>query len=459
MLGACTARNVEAGEVTGSAISENPVGTAAEAGGSEAFGDLDSPCGSGELSVEGSEAAGSPDVLRIGVPNDRSSTIRPGLNRELWDTAVAFAAWCNEQGGIGGLPIELVDVDGKVLFVEDAMAGACNGAFMLVGGGLVQDNLEFSGKPGSDFHLCGLVDIPAFAASPQKADSNGQVQPLPRSATELPRGSFASVVSVLPEAARMAVLWGQLPTLEAFRNVASATAEAEGIEVVAELPYPITGQADWTPLAEQIIRSGAGSIYWVGEPTNLGSLLGPLRIQGWEGIVMGETNAYDQVFLDSAGADAEGAVVRLAFHSFEESDRWPAVADYQDLMAEYQPEGKVAMLGMQAMSAWLLFATAARECGQAEGVLSRACVLRAAEAVDDWTAGGLHVPTDPGPPGKAISPCGMLLVVRDGGFERLFPEIGGPDDDGDGFACHDELDPVKVPENAGLGVTSPDQPL
>jgi ABC-type branched-subunit amino acid transport system substrate-binding protein len=245
-----------------------------------------------------------------------------------------------------------------------------------------------------------------------------------------------------------------------MEELSVATAEAVGIDVVAELPYPVTGMLDWTPLAQQVIDTGADSLFWIGEPTNLGSFIAALRTQGWEGVVFSETNIYDQVFLDSAGAAAEGTVVRTAFHPFEESEQWQAVDDYEHLLEEYAPGGKVAMLGMQAMSAWLLFATAADGCGASEdGVLRRECVLRAADAVDDWTAGGLHTASDPGPASSTAASCTMLLVVRGGRFERLHPALDGDDDDGEGFTCAGSDEMVSVPANEGLGITSPDQPL
>jgi ABC-type branched-subunit amino acid transport system substrate-binding protein len=460
---ACTARNVEEGAAQGTLAppSDSSRGEeAADAGGAESFGDLESPCGPGSLSVEPSEAGGSPDRLRIGVANDRSSQIRTGLNKELWDTAVAFADWCNDQGGIGGLQIEPVDLDGKVLEVEAAMANACTGVFMLVGGGHVQDNLQFTRRPESDFHLCHLVDIPAFAASAQKADSNGQVQVLPRSAARFSTNSFDAYREAFPEVATMAIAWGQLPTMEAMKELSVETASAVGFDVVADLPYPVTGMLDWTPLAQQIIDSGAESLFWIGEPTNLGSLLGPLRTQGWEGQVFGETNVYDPVLIDSAGDAAEGLVLRTPGHPFEETDRWDATDDYLRLLAEHTSDAKVAMLGVPAMSAWLLFATAANDCGESnDGLLARACVLSAADAVEDWTAGGLHTASDPGGLEAPPAGCTMLLVVHDGRFERLHPEIGGKFDDGEGFTCVGGGETVSVPANEGLGITSPDQPL
>ena len=97
---------------------------------------------------------GGADKLYIGVANDRGS--RDPARSQQGDVrrSVAFAKWCNDQGGIGGLPIEPVDIDGKLLEVEAAMTTACTEIFAMVGGGCAQDDLVFTGKDGSDFHKC-----------------------------------------------------------------------------------------------------------------------------------------------------------------------------------------------------------------------------------------------------------------------------------------------------------------
>lgn len=456
----CAARN----KVEGAEGEQESTGAPEESTNPSAdtFGEIESPCGKGDYSVEAAEAAGSPDVLRLGVASDRSSQIRPGLNKELWDTSVAFAEWCNEQGGIGGLQIELVDLDGKLLDVQTAMAKACKGVFMMVGGGFVQDDLEFSGKEGSDFHKCGLAAIPGFTTSPQKAESNGQVQPVPHPASESTSLWLRDFAKLHPkEAESMAIVWGDLPSMETIRNQAVAVVKGEGAKLAGDFSYLPTGESDWTPLAQKVVRSGAGSMHWVGEPTNLGSYVKALREQGWKGYPVLETNVYDAVFVESAGVDAaEGSIVRSVFHPFEEADKWPAVKQYVDIMEQHSGGGKVAVLGMQSFSAWLLFATAANDCAaDNDGVLTRACVLIAADAIDDWTGGGLHGPTDPGPEGGPSPECAMLLTVNeDGAFERLFPEIGSADDVVDGFSCADDA-VVEVPANEGKGVIGENQPL
>ena len=57
---------------------------------------------------------------------------------------------------------------------------------------------------------------------------------------------------------------------------------------------------------------------------------------------------------------------------------------YLDNLEKYVPEGKVAFLGAQGTSAWLLFSVAADACAtKNDGVIDRECVLSEANAVED----------------------------------------------------------------------------
>lgn len=446
---------------SGSEDPEEPTTTVAEA--SEAvFGDMDEAvCGEGDLSVDPDQAGGSSDVLRIGVANDRSSDIRPGLNKDMWDSSVAFSEWCNEQGGIGGLPIELVDLDAALFNVEAAMTTACDGVFALVGGGLAQDQLQFSGKAESDFHQCELVDVPGFANSPEKTDSNGQVQPIPNTGGAQPTTWFSDFQELEPEAAESwVVVWGDLPSLEAVKDKYEAGMESiGGTEVLDSISYPPTGASDWVPYVQNMIDSGATSFTWIGESVFFTEFLETARQRGWDGTALLETNMYDPAVTAAAEA-SEGTLVRTAFHPLEEADQWPAVADYLDLIDTYVDDGRTGALGMQSMSAWLLFATAANACGEEnDGVLDRTCILEQSAAVEDWTGGGLHAPQDPArfdevEPGV----CAMLVEVQDGAFVRRYPEMGGDGDDGDGFHCPDDA-VAEVPGGSDAGVVDPDRPI
>ncbi len=437
LAGACGA----SGDDEAESDSEETTTTEATGGADAGFPVIDGPlCGEGDFTVQADEAGRGTDALYLGVTNDRSSDIRPGLNKMMYDTAVAFAGWCNEQGGIGGLPIEVVDLDAALFNVEAVMTTACTDVFALVGGGLAQDQLQFSGKEGSDILKCGLIDIPGFAVSAEKADSEGQVQPIPNPGNSVNNTWIRDFEVVDPEHAEAwTVLWGELPALELVKTkYQAAVADVGGMQDVGEQSYPAAGAADWTPLVQRMIGDGATTFTWVGEVELLTSFLRSAREQKWEGTPLLETNMYDPKL--AASPDAEGAILRMGLHTLEEADEWPAIQQYLDMLDEYVDSGEVGALGIQAMSAWLLFTVAANACGEKnDGVLDRACILEEAGAVDDWTGGGLHSPQDPAPAGEAVaSPCGMLIVVRDGKFERLYPELGGENDDADGFHCPDD---------------------
>lgn len=452
----------------GEATPEVEEGTKSEApakGDSEAatevgvFGDMEQPvCGGGDFAVDPAEAGGSPDVLRIGVPTDRSAQLRPGLNKEMWDASQAFAEWCNEAGGIGGLQIELVDMDAALFDVEAAMSKACDSVFALVGGGLAQDQLMFSGNDGTDFHKCGLIDIPGFNNSEEKSNSNGQVQPIPNPGSSTANTWLADFAELYPEeASKWIVMWGDLPSLESVKDrYQAAAADVDGVEVMPAISYPPIAVDDWTPYAERLKASGATSFSWVGEPGNMLAFLNAARIAGWKGRAIVETNMYDPSVTD-AGSFTEGVVVKTAFHPLEEADKWPAVQQYLDLI-DTVPDGKVGALGMQSISAWLLFATAANACGEEnDGVLDRTCILTEAASVGEWTGGGLHSRQEPQRFDEMVaSECLMLLTVKNGEFVRLYPELGGDGDDGEGFHCPDD-GITEIPGGGDLGKVDPNR--
>jgi ABC-type branched-subunit amino acid transport system substrate-binding protein len=458
---ACGASGGDAEKAGGGEEQATTTTAAAKEAAAGTYGDLEDVCGPGDATVEQGEGGGATDQLNIGVATDRTSTIRPGLNKEMWDASVAYSEWCNAQGGIKGLKINLVELPGALLEVESAMSTACTGVFAMVGGGFAQDNFEFSGKDGSDFHKCGLIDIPGYAVSPEKSDSNGQVQPVPNPATSVATTWMRDYEALNPDlAGKIAIAYASLPALEVVKDKYVAGAEDVGLDVVDTFSFPATGQSDWTPMAQRIIESGATTLLWVGEAGFAASLIGTLKQQGWTGKALLETNMYDPL-LFSAGDDAvEGTVLRQTSHPLEEADRWPAIQQYLDTLDEYVPDAKTGPLGVQATSAWLLFAVSAGKCAdENDGVIDRTCVLQQADATTEWSGGGLHATVDPASGATATAgECGMLMVVKDGKFERLYPKLDGKGDDGDGFHCPKD-GVAEVPANAGKGKVDPSRPI
>ena len=89
-----------------------------------------------------------------------------------------------------------------------------------------------------------------------------------------------------------------------------------------------------------------------------------------------------------------------------------ATQQYLDLFDEYLPDGKSeAILGYNSFSAWLLFATAVKQCGSD---VTRSCVFDAASSITEWTGGGLHAPSNPKESGTPR--CSVVVEATPDGF-------------------------------------------
>jgi hypothetical protein len=106
--------------------------------------------------------------------------------------------------------------------------------------------------------------------------------------------------------------------------------------------------------------------------------------------------------------------VRTAFYPFLDPDQAQeneATSQYLELLERYDPGGKVANLGAQGLSAWLLFAVAANECGVD---LTRDCVFEKIGEITEWSGGGMHAPQDLST--EDASNCYALLEAQGGAF-------------------------------------------
>ncbi len=265
-----------------------------------------------------------------------------------------------------------------------------------------------------------------------------------------------NLVKLYPQdMAKTAGVYANVPSLKInMDQITNAAPEVPGLKFVGPaIPYQALGTNNWNLLAGQIISSGAKAVSFVGQPGGMSALSQALKNQGWDGVMTADSNEYSPDLINDNGAAAvEGVAVRIAYHPFEEANEWPATKQYVDIMkADGPADATVALLGQQSWSAWLLFAESAKNCiDSGNGQLSRDCVREAASKIHDWTGGGLHPSTDPG---KGVgAKCSMLVTVKDGKWQRLFPKVHSSDDGGDGFSCA----PLKtVSGDFGTATTDP----
>lgn len=380
------------------------------------FGTLDSPCGKGD--AKGATANGVTDAqLTIGYGDDAGYAAAPGLDKEMSDAMKALIAWCNEQGGINGRKVVGKYYDAKVTQVTQAVTQACNDkVFMLVGQGWVLD----SGQEKTRID-CGLASIPAFSVATAFAHGPGVVQPIPNPADQVPVSSAAQLAKLFSDAVQKAAfVYADFPATKEPRDRYAAAFPDVGWKFQdCDQIYNIAGESDWKPFASNLKSCGIEAVVWVGSPNpNFENFLAAAKQVGFAPKAwLSDTNQYDAGFATwngENGGAANDVYVRMAAVPFELADQVPAVKQYLDLVG--QSGGTTALLGVQATSAFLLWATSVKSCGSN---VTQKCVLDAAASQQDWTAGGLHAATNPG--ANEATACGLLLELAGDSWKKVAP--------------------------------------
>jgi hypothetical protein len=322
--------------------------------------------------------------------------------------AVAFTAGCNEHGGLLGRKIVLDDLDAKLTDYPAQITAACAKDFALVGGGAVFDEDPNNLRVG-----CGLANIAGYVVSPRARVADQQVQPLPNAVYTQMQGAYRRVKALHPEAiTHYAIMASNLPSVIVVRDQIVEAAEGLGFKIVYSVNYAAAGETGWQNFVRDMRTKGVRVLEMVGQPEGLTSLEKAMQTEGWyPDVIIEQPNFYDQKFAVEGGATAGNTLIRSQFYPFEMAAENKATQDYLDLMKRYNSGGKVALLGAQGISSWLLFARSVAACGSK---LTGACLLAEAAKADGWTGGGLHSKQTPG--NAKVGECFLLLSVDASGF-------------------------------------------
>ena len=404
----------------GAATTTPPTSASGPAAGE--FGDLGKVCGPADsgTTLTASDTGVTETSIQIGTVADPGFSGRPGVNQELFDTAEAFAKWCNEAGGIYGRKIEVKERDAKLTEFQGRMIDACDeGDFMLVGGlGIFDDQGQ------KERLACGLPNI-GFGTNPPAVAADLMLKPVPGSLDALSIGDLRWLQKKFPEATqKIGFLTGGVAVTITSANRNKEAMASLGWKVVYDEQFNAAGETSWRGFVEGMKAAGVRGVIWTADPSALAAVLKAMaEIEYHPDFVRATGNIYDNLLLAEAGPAANNTYIASVSYPFLDpalAKKNPATQQYLDLMAEYAPGGKIADLGVTAFSAWLLFAKAAGECG---ADLTRDCVWANANATTEWSGGGLHA-TQNLATGRG-SGCFVEIEAKDGKW--TFPDISPND--------------------------------
>ena len=404
------------------------------------FGDLESPCGEGDASAD-SDKGVTADQILIGYGDDAGFAGAPGLNHEIGDAIKAAIQWCNDQGGINGREVKGNYYDAKITEVNNAMIAACeDGVFMLVGQGWALDAGQEETRLG-----CELPSVPTYSVSPQFAHGQLMYAPLPNPTDFMSVTHAKYFAEQEPEKAKKVAIFAAnfSATQDTAKKARSAWPKV-GIEFLnCDQEYNIAGESDWKPFVQKFKDCGAEAIDWIGSPIpNFQNFLEAADQLDYHPTYLLEANFYADQFAEwNTGGLADGILVRSQDVPFHAADKEKAIQDYLDMLEEYG--GDRSSLGLHAKSAFLLWATAVKACGDE---VTRACVLEELAQVHEWDGGGMAGPADPGK--NVPSECEVILTLEGTEWVQVLPEEEGE------LHCDPEtIQPVEGPivDQLGLG--------
>ena len=412
-------------------------GTSAAELPTDTFGDLESPCGEGDASGATDQGV-TDDSIVIGFGDDKGFTATPGLNQEMGDAMEAMIAWCNGLGGINGREIVGNRYDAAIFESAQVMKESCGQDFMMVGQGF---GLDENAEP--ERIKCKMPTVPGFTISPAATMGPMKYEPAPAPVDQFNYSAQENITQLFPEFKNAAMVNSDSPAvdqgerryIDSFQYV-DAPLKNCGIELKS------AGGDNYRAVVQRYKECGVEALYTFTPPSPpIYSFLEAARVEGLELPVLSESTSYNEAMLDAnVGGLTDGVMVTMQFQPFENADEVPAIADYLAVMDDHG--GLKALLGMQSASAFLLWATVAKDCGSE---LTRQCMVDGLSQVTSWTGGGLHAEANPG--GNLPSKCSLVMEIKDDAFEQIAPETKGE------FFCIDDYRPAGEEAWGGIELT------
>jgi hypothetical protein len=200
-------------------------------------------------------------------------------------------------------------------------------------------------------------------------------------------------------------------------------------------------QSEYTAIVQTIKSKGSNYAQCTGQYTCTVLLRKEATLQGVNSVKVWDCagQCYDPKFLTSGGPDVEGQYVTLNYLPFLDKKEQKAnkmVANF----VKYTGADKVDGFGAYAWSAAIAFRDAVNAVVKKDGVngLTRANLFTALNNIHTFNADGMFGTVDLA--GRLVSPCHVLLQVKNGTFVRVFPKKPGTFDCAKKNAIHVQLD-------------------
>jgi ABC-type branched-subunit amino acid transport system substrate-binding protein len=417
--GAAAGDLVDEASASGSATGDGGAGATGGGGGSSG-GASAAATASRPLPAGGNGGATDTGVtatqITIAVLSDRTGPV-PGLFESTIQAVTAWANMVNSGGGVYGRKIKVLPIDSKTS-TNDNRAGAlqaCEQAFALVGSMSAYDD-GGAGPIGQ----CGIPDISTTTVNASRDEVKTVFPADPNTSNFSMIGMQKLLAERFPEAPKTAAeVW-----LNAAVTRSNAAKNMQATQSIG-FNYVYTRQVEvvepnFTPYVVEMRNKNVQYVSMVSDNNAVARLLKAFQSQNYKPQVMQfDTVIYDQAFLKTAGAAAEGVFTFVAAVPLEEAASNKEYTLYLDWLKRSSGGQANGFFGLYAWSAGRLFQEGLDKVGPQ---LTRAKLLQFLQGTHSWDGHGLHPGHDIG--NKRIANCFVLLQVKGGKFTRYAPAQG-----------------------------------
>jgi hypothetical protein len=390
------------------------------------------------VELEATEVGVSADTLTVTVMADTGAQAIPGLANGSVDAIEAWADLVNEQGGLACRQVEVRTYDSKLSPDEsrNGYVDGCQSSFAMVGtyALTVVDATPLAECEDAAGEATGLPEVAAVALNgPHYCNATtyiwtGSGQPCPPAegsrevtvATEL--GEYMTA-ELGDDAHGVYLVATTSPSVIAASMPLVRQLEETGLD--ADLEAGAAGsdaQSHYTPFAATLADEQSTFVYNTASFPSFLQFRREAATQGDDSVEMWMciSTCYDPAFIEAGGDLAVGTQVVLTNLPFEEAAANEEMQTFVD---------RVETRNSFAVQSWIsarLFEEAVHQVVEADGPngLTRASLMDALDAVEDFDAGGLIGPSTPAD--KMPARCIMVVEAQaDGTFARVFPEAEG----------------------------------
>jgi branched-chain amino acid transport system substrate-binding protein len=342
----------------------------------------------------------------------------PGATEGAQRGAAAYLAYVNSQGGVHGRRIKLLLGDDQL---EPSRARA---QFLELEPKVLAFVGSYATADSGYMDLVGRTGVPYFSLSidPAGRKLRNVVSAQPAQEGYISTAPWAYTRQAYPDVKKL----GFLST-----GVAAVRINVDGtVAALRRVGYDVVYQAEANPTApnytaeiQQMRNRGVEAVMLFAFELNMHvRFIRSMRQQGWNPPLKLSIIAYDSRFFDLLGAAGDGwhePIYSLPYLDAAEAAANPVLGRFVEWNKRLFPNDKVDLF---TVSGWInaeLFVEALRKAGPR---VTRSALLAAGNAIHDFDASGLYVPSDPG--ARTTSKCFLMVTGRGGRWVREHPSSG-----------------------------------